>query len=242
MLSAESGYRSFELQTGTPITESDAANFDFACGDFDGDGRADLFCLKKTNTGSGTLEVHVLSAASNYQSFVMQTGTPIGESDAAANFEFACGDLDGDGRADLFCLKRTNTGSGRLEVHVLSAASGYRSFVMQTGTPIWESDAAANFAFACSDRDGDGRSDVICLKKTSTGTGRLEVHALTGASNYQSFAVQTGTALGEADAAANFDFACADTDGDGRFDVLCLKKTNTGSGTLEVHVLAGGGG
>jgi hypothetical protein len=50
-----------------------------------------LFCLERTNTGTGRLEVHVLSAASDYQSFLLQTGTPIGEADAAANFAFAVG-------------------------------------------------------------------------------------------------------------------------------------------------------
>ncbi|HEX8075287.1 MAG TPA: VCBS repeat-containing protein [Thermoleophilaceae bacterium] len=116
-----SNYQQFLLQTGTPISEQDAAaNFDFACGDFNGDGRPDLLCLKKTSTGTGALEVHVLSGASNYQQFLLQTGTPISEQDAAANFDFACGDFNGDGRPDLLCLKKTSTGTGTLEVHVLA--------------------------------------------------------------------------------------------------------------------------
>ena len=53
--------------------------------------------------------------------FLLQTGTPISEADAAANFDFAVGDFDGDGRADVYCLKRSNTGTGRLEAHVLNA-------------------------------------------------------------------------------------------------------------------------
>ena len=47
-------------------------------------------------------------------------GTPIGEADAAANFTFAVGDYNRDGRADVFCLKKTNTGTNSLEVHILS--------------------------------------------------------------------------------------------------------------------------
>jgi hypothetical protein len=113
-----------------------------------------------------------------YDRFLLQTGTPITEADAAANFAFAVGDFDGDGRSDVYCLKRSNTGTGRLEVHVLNAADGYQSFLLQTGTPITEADAAANFAFAVGDFDGDGRSDVYCLKRSNTGTGRLEVHVL----------------------------------------------------------------
>jgi hypothetical protein len=134
--------------------------------------------LKRSNTGTGTLEVHVLSGASNYQSFLLQTGTPIGQADAATNFTFAVGDYDQDGRPDLFCLKRTNTGTGSLEVHILSRASNYQSFVLQTGTPIGQADAATNFTFAVGDYDQDGRPDLFCLKRTNTGTGKLEVHVL----------------------------------------------------------------
>jgi tRNA pseudouridine-54 N-methylase len=169
--------------------------------------------------------------------FLLQTGTPISEADAAANLAFAGGDYDGDGRADLLCLKLTNTGAGQLEVHVLSAASAYQDFLLQTGTPISEADAAANFAFAAGDYNGDGRADLLCLKKTNTGTGQLEVHVLPGAANYQGFLLQTGTPISQADAAANFAFAAGDYNGDGRADLLCLKKTNTGTGQLEVHVL-----
>jgi hypothetical protein len=112
----------FLLQTGTPITEADAAaNFAFAVGDFNQDGIPDVYCLKRTNTGTGTLEVHVLNGADNYQSFLLQTGTPITEADAAANFAFAVGDFNQDGIPDVYCLKRTNTGTGTLEVHVLNA-------------------------------------------------------------------------------------------------------------------------
>jgi hypothetical protein len=51
----------FLVHTGTPITEADAANFAFAVGDFNRDGIPDVYCLKRTNTGTGTLEVHVLN-------------------------------------------------------------------------------------------------------------------------------------------------------------------------------------
>ncbi|WCB92046.1 hypothetical protein DSM104299_00728 [Baekduia alba] len=233
----------FLLQTGTPITAADAAaNFAFATGPVDGDAPADLVGLKRSSTGTGSLEVHVLSGASNYQDFAVQTGTPVAEADASANFEFAVGDFNRDGSADVYCLKRSATGTGMLEVHVLSGRDGYQSFLLQTGTPIAQADASANFAFGLGDFDGDGFTDLYCLKRSSTGTGRLEVHVLSGKDNYQSFLLQTGTPITVADAAANFAFAVGDYDGDGRADVLALKRTNTGTGSLEVHVLGAASG
>ena len=39
--------------------------------------------------------------------------------------------------------------------------------------------------------------DLCFVKKRATGTGRTEVHVLSKKSNYQSFSLQTGTALHE---------------------------------------------
>jgi len=239
ILNGAANFQNFLLQTGTPITQADAAvNFAFAVGDFNRDGRPDLYCIKKSNTGTGRLEVHILSGASNYQSFLLQTGTPITVADAA-NFAFVVADFNGDGIADLVCLKKTNTGSGRLEVHILSGASKYQTFLLQTGTPITQADAAANFSFAMGHFNRDGRPDLYCLKKTNAGTARLEVHVLSGANNYQVFLLQTGTPITQADAAANFAFTLGDLNGDGNTDLICLKKTNLGTGRLEAHVLDG---
>jgi ribosomal protein L24E len=231
-----STFHTFLFHGGTPITQADAVNFVFAMGDFDRDGVPDLYCLKKSNTGTGRLEVHVLSGASNYQTFLLQTGTPIAQADAA-NFDFAVGDFDGSGTPDVFCIKRTNTGTGKLEVHVLSGAANYQSFLLQTGTPITQADAA-NFEFAVGDFDRDGRADLYCLKRTNTGTNKLEVHILGGASSYQTFLLQKGTPIAQADA-AHFVFSVGAANFGGIADLYCLKKTNTGTGTLEVHILAG---
>jgi hypothetical protein len=52
--------------------------------------RGDLVGVKVRNTGTGSMEVHILTAASNYQQFSLHTGTPINEVDASDNFVFFC--------------------------------------------------------------------------------------------------------------------------------------------------------
>jgi len=94
----------------------------------------DLVSIKKAHTGTGMTEVHVLSAASNYQTFVLQTGTALHYTGAASgdDWEFVMGEAD-----DLLCIKKgPRTGSGKTEVHILSAASNYQNFVLQTGTAL----------------------------------------------------------------------------------------------------------
>ncbi len=58
-----------------------------------------------------------------------------------------------------------------------------------------------------------------------------------GASNFQRFVLQTGTALHETD--ATFDFGLADWNRDGAPDLVTVKKSNTGTNSTEVHILGG---
>jgi tellurite resistance-related uncharacterized protein len=171
--------------------------------------------------------------------FLLQTGTPIGAADAAANMTFAAGDFNGDGIPDLFVFKKSNTGSGTLEVHVLDGATNYQTFLLHIATPIGQADAAANFTFAVGDFNRDGVPDVFAFKHSKTGTGSLEVHVLSGAGNYQTFLLNTGTSISQADAATNFSFALGDFNRDTIPDVIGTKFSNTGTGTLEVHILNG---
>jgi hypothetical protein len=67
ILSGAGNYQSFLLETGTPITQADAANFEFAVGDFNRDGLPDIYCLKQANSGTGSLEVHVLNGGAAYR-------------------------------------------------------------------------------------------------------------------------------------------------------------------------------
>ena len=63
VLNGADNFHSFLDQKGSPIAQADAANFQFALGDFDRDGLPDLFCEKVTNTGTHSLEVHVPNVA-----------------------------------------------------------------------------------------------------------------------------------------------------------------------------------
>jgi hypothetical protein len=202
------GYSSISLPLPTPIEAADAAqNFAFALADYNGDGIPDLFCLKKSNTGTGKFEVHVLNGADSYRSFLLQTPTPIYASDSAANFKFALGDYDNDGHPDIYCLKTRNTGTEFLQVHVLAGADDYHSFLRQKDTPILSGDANDNFEFGVGDYQGNNNYDIFCMKKTNTGTDSFQVHVLSGADDFESFLLQTPkTALSLADAATNFAF------------------------------------
>lgn len=209
-LAASSGYKSFSLHTGTPLEETDA-RFSFAAAP-----NGDLFAIKRAGTGTHSTELHVLTAASNYKSFSLHTGTPLEETPEGFAFAVAS-------NGDLFAIKKRDTGTGRTEIHVLSAASGYQSFSLHTGTGLHETDD--NFEFFVN-----GARDVVAVKKSATGTGHTEVHILSAASGYQAFSFQSATPLEE----TGDDFAFGLT---AAGDLMAVKKAHTGTGSTEVHIV-----
>merc|ERR1719450_180353 len=95
------------------------------------DSKNNLVAIKKgPKTGSGKTEVHRLTAASNYKKFDLHTATALGYTDK--NMEFVM-----DSKDNLVgILKGPKTGSGKTEVHRLSAASNYGQFDLQT-VQVW---------------------------------------------------------------------------------------------------------
>jgi hypothetical protein len=229
-------YGEFLIQTGTALGQVEDGNGDFLMADFDQDGIPDLVFIKRRNTASNSIEVHVLSGSSNFQEFVQHTGTPLGQVEDG-NGDFLMADFDQDGIADLVFIKRRNSGTNTIEVHVLSGSSNFQEFIQQTGTALAQvEDANGNFLTA--DFDQDGTPDLVFIKRRNTGTNTIEVHILSGSSNFQDFIVQTGTPLGQVED-GNGDFLMADFDQDGIPDLVFIKRRNTSTNTIEVHILSG---
>jgi hypothetical protein len=118
--------------------------------------------------------VHVLCGDKNFQSFILQTGTGLPETDS--KFDFMVTDWNGDGRADLVAIKKSETSGKCTEVHVLSGASTYQSFILRAETPLFRSNGF--FEFAVADWTGNGKRDLIAFKKKRTGSNTTEVHVM----------------------------------------------------------------
>jgi hypothetical protein len=200
----------FALQTGTALAET-PSGFDFGIGP-----NGDVYAIQRVGTGTGTTEVHVLSAASGYQAFSLETGTALQQT--PSGFDFGIGP-----NGDVYAIQRVGTGSGTTEVHILSAASSYQAFSLQTGTALQQTPSGFDFGIGPN-------GDVYAIQRIGTGTGTTEVHVLSAASAYQSFSLQTATALQETP--TGFDFGVGPNG-----DVYAIQRVGTGTGTTEVHVL-----
>ena len=193
LLDGANNYKNFLLQTETILHETDDT-WQFCLGDYNGDGYLDLYCIHKRNTSSNSTEVYILSGAKNFHSFLLQTGTKLHETDK--NWKFCLGDFSGDGKLDLYCIKKSDTDSGRTEVHILGGNCNYNDFIFQAGTALHET--GDNWDFGVSGKH------LCCIAKSNTGSNTTEVYILDANDNFRSFLLQTETNLHETD--DDFDF------------------------------------
>lgn len=236
-LSQSSDYRSFTTHAATAFAAADPADWRFFLAPYGGSGRPDLYGVKLRGTASGRLEVHVLSAASDYRTFVAHIATAQPALPAGKGVDVALAQFAGSGVPDVHLVEWEATGSGRVEVHVLSAAAGYRSFLAHTATAL-PVVTAGHWAFTV---DPAGSADLFGIKHAGgTGSGRTEIHVLTRASGYRTFASQVATPLGQVPTGA-FAFHLGDLDHDGRQDMFAIKRAGSSAST-EVHVLSGAAG
>jgi hypothetical protein len=213
-LAHASSYQSWNLQAVTPLEESGTGAWQFGLDAATGD----IVCVKLYGTGSGTVEVHVLDASTNYTQWKLQTGTPWAE--AGVHWQYVVapnGNVVG-------VEKGGDAASGHTRVHVLTKASSYQTVVLQTNTPLHTTGALIEFVLAPN-------ADLVAVKKAKTGTGSTEVHVLSAASNYTTWSMQTGTALHETDDGWHFAM-------DSVRNLWAVSKRDTGTNTTEFHILS----
>ena len=95
----------------------------------------DLVGIGEYATTSGKVEVDVLAAATQYQQSVLDVATPWYSTSNPPDWIFCLTDIDGDRKPDLLGIGQYNTPSGRVELHVLSAASQYQQQILAVATP-----------------------------------------------------------------------------------------------------------
>lgn len=155
----------------------------------------DLYCLRRTGSPSGRIDLRVLDGGSGWRRFKREIPTRLLPSEEASYVAFGMGDYGARNQQDLFALKRGET---RLELHVLDSkparGNAYWDYLLEVGTPIRAAEVP-DFDFFLGHYNGEGRPDLFCIKHRNTSHGKVEIHILSGTSKYQRFALQTETTL-----------------------------------------------
>lgn len=235
-LTASTGYQTFSQHRSTELGQVTTADWTFLIAPYGGDGQPDLYAIRLRGGASGMVEVHVLSAVSNYHTFLTHfaSGMP---ALAPGSGSVALGQFAQDGAEDLFVVLDANTGSGNVEVHVLSAADHFHTFLAHRATVLSETGAAAEWRFLVG--DGAGNGDLVAVHESgSTGSGRTEVHVLSAADGYHSYSLHAATALALGSGAT---FALGDPQQTGLADLYVVLPDGA-SGRTELHVLSAASG
>jgi len=240
IMNGADNYQSFLAQIATAQNQGDLqANWVFTTGDYNGDGRPDLYLVAMSNTSSGKVEVSILNGADSYQSFLGRIVLPQSQSGPTDVWSFATGDYNGDGKTDLYLIAMTGTASGRVEAHIFNGADSYQSTLTRVATAQNPTGPDDVWSFAIGDYNGDGRPDIYLITFYKTGTGKVEAHILSGADGYQSFLGHIPTAQNQKSPNDIWSFVVDDYNGDGKPDIYLINKSNTGTGKVEAHIMDG---
>lgn len=134
ILNGASRFKNYLLQTATAVARTgDDLGWKFEVGDYNDDGKLDLYGIKR-NGGNGRTEVHILNGASRFKTYLLQTSTALGSTGRQNNWEFKVADYDGDGRADLYAIEKDAPSA--TTVHIMSASSRFKGFLLQRETAL----------------------------------------------------------------------------------------------------------
>jgi len=172
----------------------------------------DIFAVKR-NGESAKTELHILSARNDYQSFSGQYATGLHTTDTSWNFGVGT-------NRDLYAICRSGA-SGRVELHVLTAASGYQHFSSHFSTALHA--VGANWELMIGPNE-----DLYALTRRGE-SGMTEIHVMRSENQYSKLAFQMATVLHSTD--NNWSFAVSPNR-----DLVCTLHRGA-SAMTEFHIL-----
>ncbi len=222
VLSAVSGYAAYSNLTPLPLA---GRGWRFTGGDYDGDRAQDVYAIRMA--GRNTAQVQVLDGGDLLHSSLSHA-TIVDRRGGLGRTRFLAGDVDGDGRDDLYLV--SNGSNGRAHLTVLDASTGFQTRLADVDLPA-PSLPRDRWRITAGDYDFDGRDDLY-LVDTQAGE-QTAVHVLDARTEFMSWLAQTNTvapALGSTWVAT-----AADDNGDGRADLVLVDRD--GGGATETHAL-----
>jgi hypothetical protein len=200
-------------------------NDKFFVGDFDGDGKDDLYVF---NFGDYNVPYFgMLRSTGNGFECVRRFDKELpGWDSMSANDKFFVADFDGDGKDDLYAFNRLDFNIGYLEM--LRSTGGDLEFVRRYDDvlPGWDR-MMPNDLFFVADFDGDKRQDLYVFNGKDYGGGYLEMLRSTGSEMTNVFRYDTKLPMWE-EMMPDDQFYVADFDGDKKQDLYVFNGLNYG--------------
>ncbi|GAB3957067.1 FG-GAP repeat domain-containing protein [Micromonospora vulcania] len=234
-LSRSGNYQSFTVHAATSLGPTDVNQWTFGFGDYDADGLPDLFAVNTADTNGQKTAAHVLSGASNFQNALLHVQLPAMGGANLDVWQFAVGDYNADGRADLYGINTRDNNGQNTAAHVWDGANNLNSFLLHAQLTAMGGSDLAVWQFAVGDHNADGRADLYGIN-TRDG-GNTAAHIWNAADNLHGFLLHSLTPLPASDLAV-WQYTTTDYDGDGRADLAAINTRDAGSNSTAIHVLS----
>ena len=204
------------------------------CGcDFDGDGKVDIVTVQESGTSITLLRNSSAIGSISFTTSQLNVVTP--------TIGVSCGDLDGDGKSDLFMVR---SGANKNQVYVYRNTSSVGSITFgsqniinlltndPTGSPYQGSNIMA------ADLTGDGKLDLVVTNQSSQ---QPLINIIVNQSTIGNLSFGTPQIFDLADQSTNRGLDIEDIDGDGNLDLILTKSggsdvfiyRNLGGGSLD---------
>ena len=129
ILKGDDDYKSFLYHTTTILPETDD-NWTFDIGEYNNNGKFNIYCIHKYNTISKYIEIQILDGNNNYQSFLGQEIIKTSLPETKNNMEFLLRDYNKDDKLDLYCINK-NGENNSTKINILSGASNFQTFIIK---------------------------------------------------------------------------------------------------------------
>ena len=181
----QDGMQNWRQNLGTPMAAFNPANGELIMADYDGDGKDDNIIVLYKGTGSGKIEIHVMS--DNLMGWKAHIATNTPTVTAGYNTKVIFGDTNGDRKDEPFLVRYNNTGSGKIEIH--GWTQNFQGWTSHVATNLNVQNASVQVIFR--DVNGDRVDEPSIIIYTNTGSGKIEIHGWT--QNFQGWTSHVAT-------------------------------------------------
>jgi hypothetical protein len=220
---------------------TDRSKWQYAFGDYNKDGIADLYAIDTKDDGDGS-GLHIYDGKSRFDKVILnQKMSGVGSTADTSRFRFFTGDSDGDGADDLFLVDGKSGNGTNTAVHVFMAAARFASPSINRPLAM----AAADFSrhsFASGDVDGDGHADVYFVDSGTAASASTALHVSSYTGGYLKFETNRVLPKFGFTPTSRWAFSAADYDGDSKADVIAVDSQNNGGKNLAIHVVTAASG
>ena len=207
-------------------------------GDANGDGLTDMICAYDTTSSrdSGPAYNYVwLSTGTGFSEQQWNSGPNTVELQNCSKQTSA--DVNGDGLTDLVCPYTWGSSSSWYVMVQLSTGKGYLPWANWTSFPKSSFNINSCSRLIPADVDGDGTQDLVCPYNYGNGTTRTFVMRSVNGAAFSGW--ESWSALDSFNPGSCATLLGGDTDGNGKFDLICVRDSGGGNEQTFVQPVTG---